>query len=102
MSLFRKPAAPPARLPSGSFTIDREGNIVVSTLPSGFPVSLLEDCGRHVLAAFREAQAADLPLLELVVRYAGLKLTARELRGGAIVFLLPQHAPSSAKPSPAL
>jgi len=102
MSLFRKAPVPPARLPAGSFTVDPEGNIVVSTLPSSFPVSLIEECGRHVLATFREAQAADLPLLELVIRYAGLKITARELRGGAIVFLLPQPPPDAATPPPAL
>ncbi len=45
-------------------------------------------------AAFNEAATAQLPLTELVINYPSLKITARELRGGAIVFLSPK-APSS-------
>jgi hypothetical protein len=47
-----------------------------------------------VLAAFAEATAAQLPLAELVINYPSLKISARELRGGAIVFISPK-APSS-------
>jgi len=49
------------------------------------------------LETFRDAQAAQLPLAELVVNYGSLKLTARELRGGAIVFLSPKSLISTAK-----
>ena len=45
-------------------------------------------------AAFSEAAAAQLPLAELIINYPSLKIAARELRGGAIVFLSPK-APSS-------
>jgi hypothetical protein len=90
LKLFSKPAAAPARLPSGSFTVDRDGAILVSTLPQTFSVALTREIGRHVLQTFRAAQAARLPLSELVVHFASLKLTARDLRGGAIVFLAPR------------
>lgn len=90
LNLFTKPAPTPPRLPSGSFSVDREGNILVSTLPLAFPETLTREIGRHVLQSFQSAQAAGLPLTELVVHYASLKLTARDLRGGAIVFLSPQ------------
>jgi hypothetical protein len=90
LKLFSKPASAPARLPSGSFTVDRDGDILVSTLPQTFSVTLTREIGRHVLQTFRAAQAARLPLSELVVHYASLKLTARDLRGGAIVFLAPR------------
>jgi hypothetical protein len=90
LRLFSKAARIPARLPSGSFTVDRNGDILVSTLPQSFPVMLTREIGHHVLRTFREARTARLPLSEIVVHYASLKLTARDLRGGAIVFLAPQ------------
>ena len=90
--------APPSllRLPTGSFTVDREGSVLVGTLPSHFPATLVKDIGDQVLAAFRDAAAAQLPLTELNTHYPSLKITARELRGGAIVFLTPKapYAPA--------
>jgi len=90
LNLFTKPALTPARLPSGSFSMDREGNILVSTLPLTFPEAIMREAGRHVMQTFQSAQAAGLPLTEIVVHYSSLKLTARDLRGGAIIFLSPQ------------
>jgi hypothetical protein len=90
LKFFSKPASAPAPLPSGSFTVDRDGDVLVSTLPQAFSEALTREIGCHVLQTFRAAQAARLPLSELVVHYASLKLTARDLRGGAIVFLAPR------------
>lgn len=90
LNLFRKSAPPLQRLPSGTFTADRNGRIVISTLSSSFPAERISELARHVIAAFREARAADLPISELVIHYSSLKITARELRGGALVFLTPQ------------
>ena len=59
--------------------------------------ALSEEIGRRVLETFRDAQAAQLPLAELVVHYGSLKIVARELRGGAIVFLSPKSPISPAK-----
>ena len=87
---FAKPEPPPLRLAAGSFTIDREGAVIASTLPHWFPESLAQKIGQHVLATFRSALQAQLPLSELIIHYAALKVTARELRGGTIVFLNPQ------------
>jgi hypothetical protein len=87
LRLFSKPAATLLRLPSGSFTVDREGTVLVRTLPSSYPMELVEEIGQQMIAAFREAAAAQLPLSEIVVNYSSMKITARELRGGAIVFL---------------
>jgi hypothetical protein len=94
LSLFAKPAPTLVRLPSGSFTVDREGCVLVGTLPSSFPDSLVNDIARQVLTAFGDAAAAQLPLAELVINYPSLKIAARELRGGAIVFISPKE-PSS-------
>jgi hypothetical protein len=91
-----QPPAVPTRLPSGSFTIDAAGRVLTSTLPRSFPEHVTEEIGQEVLAAFRSGQQAGLSLSELVIHFCALRITARELRGGAIVFLSPQsfHRPS--------
>ena len=78
------------RLPTGSFTLDPGGRIVASTLPRSFPAAHVQQIGALVLSTFRSAREAQIPLTELIVDYAALKLTARELRGGAIIFLAPR------------
>ena len=95
LSRFTKPAPTLLRLPSGSFTVDREGSVLVGTLPSSFPAALVADIARQVLAVFRDGAAAQLPLSEIVINYPSLKIAARELRGGALIFLSPK-APSRA------
>lgn len=94
MGLLRRLAKPNTvmllRLPSGSFTVDRSGRILANTLPQSFPSALVEEIGQMVLHLFRSAHETQLPLSELVAEYSALKLTARELRGGAIVFLTPR------------
>ena len=42
-----------------------------------------------VLDAFRTAASNNLPLTELHIHFSGLTITARELRGGALIFLSP-------------
>ena len=91
LDIFSKSDAPTlARLPYGSFTIDADGRVLGSTLPQSFPAAQVKEIGQQVLAAFRNAQKAQLAFSELVVSYSALKVTARELRGGAIIFLAPQ------------
>ena len=77
------------RLPSGSFTLDKDGQMMTSTLPQSFPEETLLEIGEQVLASFREARKAQMPMAEIIVHYATLKVLARELRGGAIIFLMP-------------
>ena len=84
-------------LPSGSFTMDREGKIMTSTLPQSFPEHFIQEIGKQVLTCFRGADKSQLPLSEIVLQFAALKILARELRGGAIVFLMPQAANQSPK-----
>ncbi|HKI70688.1 MAG TPA: hypothetical protein VKA67_13965 [Verrucomicrobiae bacterium] len=92
LSLFSKPAQPPLKLSAGSFTVDRSGNVLVTTLPSSFPEAIVHDIGREVLAFFQDARTAQLPSTEVIVSYPSLKVVARELRGGAIIFLTPETA----------
>lgn len=88
---FRRPAAV-QELPSGSLTIDRNGNTITSTISSTYPAPLLREIARDVLRIFSEARDAQMPLAEVSIHFASLRVTARELRGGAIIFLFPQTA----------
>jgi len=83
-------------LPAGTLTVDRQGQIVASTVSSTFPKNLLQAIARDLLELFREARAAQMPLAEASLHFGSLRITARELRGGAIIFLLPQTALSAA------
>jgi hypothetical protein len=90
LNMFSKSVPALVRLPSGSFTVDRSGNVLVATLPSTFPAEMVEEIARAVLDTFRDAQVAQLPLAEFVVHYPSLKISAREMRGGAMIFLTPK------------
>lgn len=85
---FIKPAKPTLlRVPCGSFTVSRAGQVMTSTLPQAFATAHIRAISEHVLAAFRLAKAAEIPLTELVISYAALKLVARDLRGSVVVFI---------------
>ena len=90
LNLFSKPVPALLRLPAGSFTADSDGTVLIGTLPSSFPKELVDEIAQRVVAAFSEATEAQLPLVELNINYASLRIVARELRGGAIVFLSPR------------
>jgi hypothetical protein len=93
LTLFSRPkSAKLVKLPSGSFTLDRAGKILSSTLPQLFPQEYIRDIGERVLTAFNQAREAQMPLAELVVHYSTFKLLARELPGGAMIFLVPLNA----------
>ena len=98
---FRSRAAV-QQLPTGSVTVDRDGRVVTYTVSSVYPKALLRDIGQEVLALFREARAAQMPLAEVSIHFASLHITARELRGGAVIFLLPQTAFSPSPTPPRL
>ena len=79
-------------LPSGSLTVDRNGNTITSTISSAYPAGLLRQIAKDVLKIFAEARDAQVPVSEISIHFASLRVTARELRGGAIIFLFPQTA----------
>ena len=97
LKLFSKNRPAVQRLPSGSMTVDREGRVVMSTVASSYPPGLLREISIEVLRLFDEARKAQIPLSEFSLHFASLRITAREMRGGAIVFLAPktQHTTSS-------
>jgi hypothetical protein len=90
LNLFSRSDAAVQRLPSGSLTVDANGRIVATTVSSSYPEELLQEIANEVLALFREARAAQMPMLEVNIHFASLLVSAREMRGGAIIFLSPR------------
>jgi hypothetical protein len=78
------------RLPSGSFTVDPYGEVVSSTVPQWVPEAQIREIGQQILGVFKAAAAAHLQFSEIKVQYAAFKITARQMRGGAIIFLSPR------------
>lgn len=89
LSRTKKPAPEAAVVPSGSFTVDRDGRILTSTIRSGVPAEKLNLIARVVLDTLRRSQESPLPAEELLVQFTNMSLKARDLRGGAIIFLTP-------------
>ena len=85
----KREAAKIERLPTGSFTVDAKGRVLTSTLPQSFPEAVVREIGDAVLKSFGDARAAGLPAGELQIHFGGLKITAREQRSGAMIFLAP-------------
>lgn len=77
------------RLPSGSFTVDRDGNVLTSTLPHSFSEAHVREIGKTVMDAVVSAREANLPITEMAIHFSGLKITAKEQRGGVMIFLAP-------------
>ena len=90
------------QLPVGTITVDRNARIIASTVSSGYPKDLLQIIARDILELLHEARIAQMPLAEISLHFGSLLITARELRGGAIIFLLPQTAllptPNNSRP----
>ena len=93
-------AASVQQLPAGTVTVDRQGGIITTTVSSAFPVPLVEAIASSMLELLREARAGQMPLSEVSLHFSSLRITARELRGGAIIFMFPQTAYSQS-PTPA-
>ena len=82
------------QLPAGSLTVNRDGKVVTSTIGSGYPEGLLREIVRDVMLLFRQARDAQMPLAEFSIHFASLRITAREMRGGAAIFLSPRTVPT--------
>ena len=91
---FLKPAKTqgPPPLPSGSYTVDRDGKVVTSTISSTIAGENLEQISAQVLQTFRDAKQAELNMTEFSMSMGAMNIKARELRGGAIIFLSPRGA----------
>ena len=92
LSLFSKPSPALQMLPTGSMTVDRNCRVLATTISSSCPPELLQDISSQVLRLFREARKAQMTLSELTLNFASLQITARELRGGAIIFLTSKNS----------
>ena len=78
------------RLPTGTFTVDSQGQVVSSTVPQWVPPAVVREIGESVVAVFQGAHKANVSFSEMVAQYSTFKITAREMRGGAIIFLSPK------------
>jgi len=54
LNLFAKPRPTLQRLPSGSFTVDRDGQIVTSHVSSTYPEELLHVIADEILRLFQK------------------------------------------------
>ena len=89
--LTKSQAVGPARFPHGSYTVSSSGSVVVSTLPGSFPRERMEAIAKVILSALASARELGTPLNELAADFAGLEIRARDLSGGAIIFVTPQE-----------
>jgi hypothetical protein len=89
LGLFEQTAKAPLKIPTGCFSLDQEGRVISSTLPSSFPPEVIDEIGGVILTIFQEAHQWGLGLMEISVHYATLRITARDLHGGALIFLNP-------------
>jgi hypothetical protein len=93
LSFFKSPKTQgPPPLPSGSYTVDRDGKVVTSTISSTIPAETLEQISAQVLQTFKDAKQAALIMTEFNITMGAMNIKARELRGGAIIFLSPRGA----------
>ncbi|HEX4122113.1 MAG TPA: hypothetical protein VH619_15950 [Verrucomicrobiae bacterium] len=88
--LIKNSKAEVKRLPTGTFTVDSQGQVISSTVPQGVSPTLINEIGRQVVASFGAAREAGMGISELAVQYAAFRIVAREMRGGAIIFLSPK------------
>lgn len=96
-TIFKPSTRTPSPLPSGSFTVNPEGEIISSTVSSSFTRDSLKQVATVVLHAFRDARQADVRIGEFTATLGSMKIKARELRGGAIIFLTPRNHGKSEK-----
>lgn len=89
LGLFEQTAKTPLRIPTGCFSLDAEGRLISSTLPASFPPEVIDEIGSAILQTFQEAGQRGLGLMEISVNYTSLRITARDLHGGALIFLNP-------------
>jgi hypothetical protein len=88
---FIKPAKPRlVELPSGSFMINRKGDVTTSTLPRSFKPEQAQAIGQRFLAAFRHAEELELQFTEFAIDFDNMRLVGRNMRGGALIFVVPQ------------
>jgi hypothetical protein len=88
LKFFKSEASTPQPLPSGSFTVDKTGRITTSTVPRSFPAAAIQEIAEAVLATFRQGQETGVNPAEITFLFGGIKMRAREMRGGAMVFFL--------------
>jgi len=99
--IFIKPSkAALVQVPTGSFKMDRSGHLMTSTLPVSFAAAHAEAIGAEVANAFLSGERAQVALTQLTIEYPALKLLARKMRHGLMVFLVPKALGSNPETNP--
>ena len=91
LNIFKSTGESGSALPSGSFTVDRQGAVIASTINSRFPEKKLAEISTVMLATFAEARNAGLALTEVTFTLGVFSIRAVEMRGGAMIFLTPRQ-----------
>lgn len=79
-------------IPRGAFTYDSAGGILVGSVPQAWMEEFGPMLVKTLRKAFGVAAEKGLILNEIALYYAGVRIVARDLRGGGIVYLLPLAA----------
>ncbi len=99
--IFIKPSkAALVQVPAGSFKMDQSGHIVTSTLPASFAAAHAEAIATEVARAFLSGERAQVALTQLTIDYPALRLLARKMRHGLMVFLVSRALGSIAETGP--
>lgn len=88
------------QVPTGSFRMDCSGHVVTSTLPASFAAAHAGAIGAEVANAFLCAEHAQVALSQLTIEYAAVKLLARKMPHGLMIFLAPKTTGSIPEPDP--
>jgi len=90
LKTFARTALPiDGELPSGCYSVHREGGIVASTLPSWISEDLALEIAGVAMTIIQSSQQTNLGVSEIKIVYSGYQITACDLRGGILIFLLP-------------
>jgi len=90
LNIFKAKTGGSADLPSGSFTVDRSGSVIASTITTRFPKSALLEIAETTLRIFSDARNAQMSFTEVNMKFGAIDIRAVEMRGGAMIFLSPR------------
>ncbi len=91
LDIFRSKPESLVSIPTGSFTVNREGAIISSTVSSRVPAEQLREISSAILQTFEKAQRSGVPVTDVVFRTAAISIRGVELRSGAMIFLTPRR-----------
>lgn len=92
LDVFKSKASAAPSLPSGSFTVDRDGVILSSTVSSAVSEENLRQIAAVSLKILAEAREKGLPMSDLTFRFGAMNIRAVDIRMGALIYLNPKQS----------